>query len=347
MSDVTALVLSIGEPYTERAIASVRCQTLPAVDTVVIRDVAPFSRAMNCGVARVRSPFFIQVDADMILDDTCIADLRAALTDGVGVVVGHLRDPMRDRVVGIKLFRTECVAQLQFRDTISPDTDLGEDARRAGWTTIYALKPAAATPACHTFGEHRPAYTPHYTFCKFMLEGARARYRRAGAGIRGMFSSLHNSTHPAAPIAVIAAAHGIFLKEERDGLAPYGDNHEFEFLQRFLQNPSGVMPAPTADDPVVPDDFEATFQRACRRGSQLRRTQAAGTFMATMQRLAAQRRIDTWVALVGLCHGLFVDAEADTAAAECFPLLRDLLPAELSMTQAPAGAQAQPCSRNG
>src|SRR5262249_15375726 len=124
-NDVTALVLSIGEAYTERAIASVRRQTRPAADIVVVRGIHPFHRALNEGARRVHTPFFVQVDADMVLDATCIADLRACIADGVGIVVGHLRDPLQRRTVGIKLFRTCCFEAVQFMDSLSPDTDFG------------------------------------------------------------------------------------------------------------------------------------------------------------------------------------------------------------------------------
>ena len=62
MSDVTALVLSIGEDYTNRAMASVQRQTLRAAETIVVRGISPFYRALNDGAVRVRTPFFIQVD---------------------------------------------------------------------------------------------------------------------------------------------------------------------------------------------------------------------------------------------------------------------------------------------
>src|SRR5688500_11923456 len=104
MSDVTALVLSIGEDTTERAIASVQRQTLAVAETIIVRGISPFHRAFNHGARRIRTPFFMQVDADMILDETCVADLRRAMVDGVGMVVGHLCDPMLGRIVGIKLF---------------------------------------------------------------------------------------------------------------------------------------------------------------------------------------------------------------------------------------------------
>src|SRR5712672_71664 len=74
--DVTAVVLSIGEATTDEAVASLRRQTLQPRDTIIVRDVVPFHNALNIGASQVKTPFFVQVDADMILDRECIATLR-------------------------------------------------------------------------------------------------------------------------------------------------------------------------------------------------------------------------------------------------------------------------------
>ncbi|HEY3257981.1 MAG TPA: hypothetical protein VGJ64_03935, partial [Gemmatimonadaceae bacterium] len=123
MSDVSALVLTIGESFTERAVASLAKQTLPPAEIIVVENISPFSSAMNAGIPRVKTPFFVQVDADMILDPGCFEALRAATDDRTGMTVGELRDPLMGQVVGVKLFRTECFEWAAFRDSITPDTD--------------------------------------------------------------------------------------------------------------------------------------------------------------------------------------------------------------------------------
>src|SRR2546421_10917476 len=66
-SDITAVVLTVGEGTTDRAIASVRRQTLPPRQILVIEEVTPFHRALNLASSRVVTPLFVQVDADMVL----------------------------------------------------------------------------------------------------------------------------------------------------------------------------------------------------------------------------------------------------------------------------------------
>jgi hypothetical protein len=141
MSDVTALLLTIGEPYTERALDSVRSQSLQCADLVVVdREVSPFHRAYNAGVRRVQSDFFVQVDADLILDPDCFAELRSCIHDTVGVVTGRLRDPLLGRIGAVRLMRTRCFDAGEMPDTVSPDTDFGATMEANGWRRLDALK---------------------------------------------------------------------------------------------------------------------------------------------------------------------------------------------------------------
>lgn len=79
--DVTAVMLSIGEPFVSRTPASLARPT-PPVDVVRVEGISPFHRALNAGVARVRSALLVHVDADRAAADSrSLTDLFA---DGLG-----------------------------------------------------------------------------------------------------------------------------------------------------------------------------------------------------------------------------------------------------------------------
>ena len=242
MSDVTALVLSIGEDTTDRALESARRQLLPPGEIVVIRGVSPFYRALNEGASKVTTEFFVQIDSDMVLDENCFQDLRECMEDDVGMVMGHLRDPLMGRVGWIKMFRRNCFETVRYTDSISTDVVFVDSIARYGWKVVYALKPSrgTATELWHTFGEHRPAYTPHYTYSKYLVEGRRYRYRRALGALFWHFKILEKSDHPVAFIAQIALAHGLFIREDTDLLKPYEKNPEFDFLENSRQKPAPI-----------------------------------------------------------------------------------------------------------
>ena len=196
MSDVSAVVLSMGEPFLERALDSLRRQTLPPEKTILVEKVSPFHKALNQGVSEVETPMFVQVDADMILDAECLSVLRGLMDEDVAVAVAQLRDPLLQQVVGVKLFRTACFKDGGFADSISPDTDFLERAVSDGWRRVNAHDRMSRKAArSYTLGEHRPDYTPDYTFRKFTLEAGRCRYRNRPQQLDSFMNMLEASNH--------------------------------------------------------------------------------------------------------------------------------------------------------
>jgi hypothetical protein len=321
--DITAVVLSIGEPYTDRAIASVQRQTLPVADTVVVRGVTPFHRALNQGAAQVRTPFFVQVDSDTILDERCLAQLRSCMDDHLGLVSCHLRDAIIWRIQGTRLYRTACFEHVQIRDSISPDMDFGIEIRRHGWGRFHVLRYGGDRQHWHTYGEHRPDYNPHYAFCKFRLEGIRSRYRRHEGRVRTLFHKLRTSTHPAAPIALIATAHGLFLHDNRDLLVPYERGPDFELLERFLAA-AGETP-PTAALAQTNGDQRRRFTSAYEWGLRCREAGASSAFLAQLHRLTRDDSLASWMTMAGMCHGLFHHNGNGAEAQQSYESLEEIL----------------------
>lgn len=326
MSDVSAVVLTLDEPGTEEALAALRRQTLPPHEVIVVRGVSPFHQAVNAGARQVTTPYFVQVDADMILDPDCFAELRAHVAPDTGIVVGQLRDALIGRVVGIKLFRTAPFRELLMGDTISPDTDLGRALQRAGLQTVYVGRPPQHDPeAWRTYGEHRPDYRPDYTWRKYLLEGRRYRYRDNPAGIQWHFGRLEASRHESATIAAIALANGIFLESERDLLVPLQPDAGFARLAGFLAGSAEARPdESTGFDPTLP--FRESFERNHERGRRLFQRGDAAGFQQQLRALeGCHRSKAALVAKVGLCRGLL--ARDPSKLAEDFRLLREFLSA--------------------
>lgn len=321
--EVAAVVLSIGEPTTARALESVKRQTLAISDIVLVRDVSPFHRALNQGAATVRTPFFIQVDADMTLDPDCVERLAACLADTVGMVTGFLRDPLYGRIEAIKLFRTACVQRHPFRDSLSPDTDFVADIARDGWSDIYALRPHGRRDVdWHTFGEHDPGYSPLYTFAKHVVEGRRWRYRRNAAGMQHQLGRLHRSGHRAALIARIAMAHGIFLDRDGDLLGPYREDADFHRLMTFLDPSLGAADDAGLTRAAVPFLPKTAFRRYRELGATLGREGRPRQFQRFLERLGDSRHPWSWLAQVGLCRGLFLDRAQSPSLDEDWAKLR-------------------------
>jgi hypothetical protein len=327
MTDVTAAVLSIGEETTTRALESIQRQALPPRETITIHDVSPFYRALNLAASKVTTEFFVQVDSDMILDEHCLEYLRSCMTDEVGIVMGHLRDPLMGRIGWVKLFRTKCFATVQYRDLIAQDVVFRDDILRHGWQTVYALRCLNGVPKelWHTFGDHRPVYTPLYTYSKYLLEGRRYRFRKAPGPLVWHFKQLRKSGHPAAFVAQIALAHGIFIRDETDLLKPYERNQDFESLEEFLAQTAPHSSSRISNLPAFTCSPQKTFQRNYHLGIELRQANAFPAFTRCMRRLGASQDPLAWVAKVALCHGLFAQTYDEKICESEYGLLRELL----------------------
>lgn len=328
MSDVSAVVLSLGEPSTRRALESLASQTQPVCEVILVEHVAPFHRAFNEGAGRVTTPFFVQVDSDMALDATCIEELRRAMRGDVGLAYGELRDPLMGQVVGVKLFRTACVRRHTFADTIAPDTDFGLTIRRAGWRVVRLGLPAAGSndPA-RTFGEHRPDYTPAYTFAKYLLEGRRHRYRGSRDGLFWQVERLQASPHSLARFAQIALWHGFFLDTERDELKPRDDDPRAEWLAGLLfaerQSNGAEFALRILHEGARLRDV---FPQFLRTGQVLAEAEAGHTVCDVLDALAGVRR--DWrrlVAGLSLGHGLLAGPLPSRGTAAAERVLRDFV----------------------
>ena len=320
--DVTAVVLTIGEPFLARALASLERQSLPPAEVVVVEHVTPFHRALNAGIARVRTELFVQVDADMVLDPTAFADLRACAAPDIGAVIGGLRDPLRGSIVGVKLYRTAAAA-MAVPDSITPAVDFLQAMLADGWLTAHALAYRPGPPALwHTFGEHAPDYSPLYTFAKFRILGARYRHQRHGPSLRRMFDLLQRSGHPAAPMAQAAAALGVFWEQGRDALQPAAANDELARCQRLLDAVT-TQPISTSLNGSGP---RQAFIDQYRIGCGLVGDHAAAEFRGRFDALAAAGTLAGWTGLIGLCRAVAEPRFDAARAAADFDALASLFP---------------------
>jgi hypothetical protein len=322
-SDVSAVVLTVGEATTPEAIGSVEAQTLPAHEIILVEHVTPFSRALNEGAARVVTPFFVQVDADMILDPICFETLRSLMAPGVGQVSGFLRDRLLGRICCIKMFRTECLEQFPMPATVAADVDFLQGITDRGWSVLIALRYDRPRDEWHTLADHRRDYSPQYTFHKFRLEGRKARYRRDTFGFKDRLMRLHRRPQDVTVVAQIGLAHGVFNQDTGDVLRPFSESAEWRRLEAFLNAPDGGG----RRGPVLRPTGAAKeiFRAAYRVGIELGAAQDASGFCAELRALGESSSERAWIAQVGLCHGLFATDYGEDLVDDRFRLFSELL----------------------
>jgi glycosyltransferase involved in cell wall biosynthesis len=330
MSDISAIILTIGEETTKRAIDSVKKQTLLPKEIIIIENEAPFHEAMNLGVSKVKTEFFIQVDADMILDENCLEDLRRGMTEKVGIAMGQLRDPLMGLESGIKMFTKECFDETEFKNSISPDTDFYDDIEKNGWGIRHVLNlkyKGESKDLWPAFGDHMPHYTPVYTFRRYHLLGRRYRYRRDLYTFKRRFRNLQNSNHSVSIIAQVAMAHGLFLEDEIDLLMPslYKRNEDFKFLEKFLRSENRYHINESNLLSIVTLKPEAIYRNFYKLGIDLRKSDSPSALKYCMQLMDIDRTCFSWIAKVGLCHGIFSGIYIDEKANKDYEIVKELL----------------------
>ena len=322
MSDVSAVLLSSGEPTKDEAIEALGRQSLPPDEIVVIEGVSPFSRALNEGASRVATPFFVQVDADMILDPDCLHELRSKMKPGVGMVIGRLRDPITGPTVGVKLFRTACFGASQLPDSISADTDFRDLITAQGWKTTHV-----SADENRTVGDHRPVYVPAYTWRKYLIEGGRLRYRGSNGGLRYRLDKLERSTHEQALLARIGLAHGFFRIGDRDeliaGLADVDADQVQSLMDELSRN---GPPLPGAATAASDGRLRDVFKRYVAMGQGAAAAGGRDSARATLD--ALRDAGNNWrftVAKLAFAHGLMVRDSSDAAIAADEMILKRFL----------------------
>lgn len=342
MSDVSVVLPTNGDPLTERALQSVRRQRLAPAEVIVIGpEISPFHRALNAGAARVRTRFFLHVDADMILDRDCIALLRRLMNDGVGMVQGCLRDPLCGKIAGIRLVRTACWAANPYRESIAPETRFWQEIAERGWTFVNALHYSYGDPKTwHTCGDHCPTYTALYTLWKFRISGA--RYREIGRPdlLMRLAEQFLHSRHPAALTALIALTHGVlcFVGKSEDDLPPQMRDAEYDVLESFLGRPCSSEPRvrlTTSSDPA------ALFRQCRQLGAEIGRSGDVNQFRASVRALEELSPVLRLVGLCGVSHGLFQPLAGEDSLTSELGVLDELLAERPPRPIATVGGAAQ------
>lgn len=138
-TEVTAFLLSCGEKSVESAREALYEQNMP-ITIKEIQNVAPMSAAFNEMLSRCETPYFVQVDADMILDRNAIKrlyDWIQASDPAVYMEFGQLLDVFLDMpIVGVKIYRHEIAAKFPYRNVAGCEMDQLNRAKAEGYKVI-------------------------------------------------------------------------------------------------------------------------------------------------------------------------------------------------------------------
>ena len=265
MDDLSALLLTVGEEEFLKAEVSVRKQSLPPVAVHIVKNESPFARAFNKGVCLVETPYFVQVDADMNLDLECFEVLRRAVHANVGVVIGHLRDPLQGIIQGVKLFKTQFCRDFPLQDTLTCETDQVRLLDSAGLESVILDRDI-------TLGTHRliPGDST-YIFERFWLLGRKARSRQSWWNVGFRLGNLGRSGLPQSILAAAAFACGFWHQNYQNFQKPLD---LVSSLQRYLEREKSA--SRHLGSLTLPEPMEGAFLRGLQMDKSMRPSSVVG-----------------------------------------------------------------------
>lgn len=212
MGNVSAILLTIGESTTSKAIAALQQQTFPISEIIIVSNNSPFSLALNYGIEQVKTPYFIQCDADMILDPDCVAVLMNEMKENVGLVHGYLIDPLMGPTSGIKLYNSEACKNIRHNNHFNSEVMYVDELSKQGWDFID-VDPSAET----TLGIHGEDISdPAYLFERFRLLGIKIYHRKDWWDLTHRFLMLSLSGKDEAATASDGILCGFFIESDAE-----------------------------------------------------------------------------------------------------------------------------------
>lgn len=168
LDDTTVFVTTIGDATNfADCLAHLEMQTVRCRIELIDR-VAPMSAAFAQMHQRCTTPYYVQVDEDMMLYPQALDRLRELIgeTDAsVPLVCAPLWDCDVERPIqGLKIYRHDIVRRFPYRDTLSCEVDQLALMAKAGH---HALVISTSAPDAECLGEHGTHYTPQTIFARW------------------------------------------------------------------------------------------------------------------------------------------------------------------------------------
>jgi hypothetical protein len=173
--DLTVFVISTGEETADDCLAALEAQTRKArVETIA--DVYPMSAAFQAMPDRCETRYFLQVDADMILNEDAVERLHGAIRRSAPwtfQVSGQLYEEGFGVGGAVKCWKRSLFRYFSFHDVRTVDRDLYRRTRRFG------LRPRSLKTVV---GTHRPRHSPVSELLKAKGDVEKWRYLGRPAG---------------------------------------------------------------------------------------------------------------------------------------------------------------------
>lgn len=175
---VTVFVATVGDRANyDHCIQALDCQD-SRFRFEAVENVAPMSAAFQAMIDRCETPYYVQVDEDMILEPYAIRilyDSMAKSSDDTAILCYSLWDEhMRQAILGVKIYRHAIVSQFPYRhDVPNCDTEQNDRLKAAGYRLQVYWHGYEKNLTC--IGRHGVHYTPETAFEAYYNRAVKSR----------------------------------------------------------------------------------------------------------------------------------------------------------------------------
>jgi len=177
-AEVTVFLVTTRRATAEAARAALAVQDC-RFRFVEIRDFAPMDRAFQAMLDAAETPYFVQVDDDMVLRPHAVRTLYAGLAaepPEVYQLACPLVDVDLDRtIVGVKAYRTELARKVPYHASASCEVDQIARARKAGLRVVIRYQGDEAVDRAAVLGDHVVPADPRERFERYRRLVAKSR----------------------------------------------------------------------------------------------------------------------------------------------------------------------------
>lgn len=160
---VTVFVSTVGAPTFDACLHHLNQQDCN-FGLQVIENVAPVSKALQTMLNRCQTPYYVQVDEDMLLYPHAIRTLYESIEIAAPSTAAY-QFPLYDvhlecSIYGVKIYRHAVAVRYPFRDVNGCDFDQVMRMRRDGYVRQRAPLASATRDGETTLGLHGTTWTP-------------------------------------------------------------------------------------------------------------------------------------------------------------------------------------------
>ncbi|MCP4327585.1 MAG: glycosyltransferase family 4 protein [Alphaproteobacteria bacterium] len=183
--EVTVFVLTVGAPSYESCLSFLRRQDC-RFRLEIIDHVAPISAANQRMHDRCKTPYFVQVDEDMLLYPHAVRTLHRTIKSqppNIALYCAYLHDVHLGRPVqGVKIHRHDIVRNYPFRNVAGCDVEQNRRLRADGYNYAVQALGSGRDPFTNTLGLHGVAWTDETIYLRYFILESRRRHE-SGFGV--------------------------------------------------------------------------------------------------------------------------------------------------------------------